>query len=876
LQRYFFDNLNQRSEIDKPLLQHYLYVHFFEVIYKKYPDRIEALKTDRYLSYYIKLDYVALPNSLECPGFPADYRVRIEYADLPVGVPEMACQAIQCSQKSNEHWKRTLNLRLPTHKSDLTLRVADSYKKYPVTYAYGYAPTGSGFYISKQLINQTAYGEAYCYWGNDTHNFIEVTRHEAAHHDNYVFTTEAYRINAEIMSLTAKSPNEGLAVNGAGGPCAPGFVNQDFSNVTAPTVHNLLEESFIGYPRSWLYTNYLIQERPNFYRDILTLDKADFKDRWTPILNRDQQHFLDWLPYLKQACQDAPKELTLENCPSIFLKDYLPPTGLKATTISQRLPKQVTRQIASRTTTIVKISPMQRLSVKPDFYEDYFLLMHAISEKNITEMDRILNHTNYSITSIVNFRNPERRLETPLHYAFGVHGRNCSDLIIQKLCSFGALPNLIDAQNSTAYDMAKNCQNWPYIKTLCDNQIENLKKSTENRPETGVVIYQSKENNLIFTISIPITSFLSGVISTLWAEISIKYPYLTNPIFYGLRPISLALTSAAMNSLLAGPAESIGLEDAWLSFAYYLGMNYLGLMIAQMGEKTTKKIQNKILNLLLPVLLYTFFLNPSLIITFLSEGFGMQSMQAVMMPLLSMLGNGLFFKAGEWGAKKVARKFYSENSVEPANDSTNYFLRFSLDGTPKRISSDQETLENIQVKLKRFIVNFKKNINNQVYKLAFAKDIESTTANISILLEEISKDEREINREEYEKVFKEFEKVLVQIQEKLTKLLKNPKIQLLWKDVTEIVTNLRSIRSLPLLQVNNSPDLVENHGMRVTIEEEQTLLTTFTTPQYTPVPLGGRNYFFPPPPTEEQLLEMQEMQVIKGDYSPGIAYPPLG
>lgn len=56
LQQYFFNNLNQRAEIDKPLLQHYLYVQFFKVIYKKNHTQLDTLKVDSSLSYYIKVD----------------------------------------------------------------------------------------------------------------------------------------------------------------------------------------------------------------------------------------------------------------------------------------------------------------------------------------------------------------------------------------------------------------------------------------------------------------------------------------------------------------------------------------------------------------------------------------------------------------------------------------------------------------------------------------------------------------------------------------------------------------------------------------------------------------------------------------------------
>lgn len=868
LQRYFFNNLNQRDDLNKALLQHYLYIHFFKVIFKKYPERIEALKTDRDLHYYIKFDYVALPNSLVCKDFPTDYRVRIEYDSLPADVPEMACAAIRCSQKTNEIWRESLELYLPKLESDYTFRVANSYKKYSMTYAYGYAPTGGGFYISKKRINQTVYGEGYSYWGNDTHNFIDVSRHEARHHDNYVLTTEADSIKPNSMGLTIKSPNEGIAVN-ANGPCAPGFIDRDFSHVAAPTLHNLLEESFIGYFRSWLYTNYLIQERPDFYRDSLTLDKQDFKKKWEPILISDQQHFLDWLPNLNRTCKNAPRELSLENCPSPFLKDYLAPGELKnffITTTSQRSSRQVTRPITSRTTATIKSSNLSQ-AARPAFYDDYFSLMHAINAKNLTEIDRILHHTHYCVSDIVNYQNPERGLETPFHYFFGVSQKDCPYSIIETLYRFGASPYLMDDRNETAYKMAETCNNWPKIKTIFDNKIEILKKSENN--ETGLIPYQPKEYPLVISATIPILATINGSLSACWDLITEKFPRLENIIFYALKPVSLAMTNAIMNILFYRRLSYISSEDA-LVFSYYLGMNYLGMLSNQLGRKITKNIQNSYSKFFLQSLMSTFLTNPSLLGHLVYEGIETEVFSLVLWPMLSLIVSGFFFQAGEWMTKKVFGKFFIENSANSANDSKNYFVRYSLDGTPKRISEDQKTLQNIQKKLKDLTIKIKARIHEQAYKLSFEGNLVSAAENISTLIEETSKKEQNIDREIYKTVFEDFEKALANIQLNLDKL----KIQLLWEAVTEILTLLRGIRLLP--QVNNSPDLVANHEMRVTIEEEQCvpLMTACTngTSKYrdnptshyqTPTKSGKMVTFFtaksdfPPPPTDKELLEME-------------------
>ncbi|MEN9917537.1 MAG: hypothetical protein RLY40_1479 [Pseudomonadota bacterium] len=120
--------------------------------------------------------------------------------------------------------------------------------------------------------------------------------------------------------------------------------------------------------------------------------------------------------------------------------------------------------------------------------------------------------------------------------------------------------------------------------------------------ETRLRLYQAKQSKAI-AINIPISSLLSGLISGVCHEVSERnkqqYPKLPRIMFFGVKPSLLALGSASMNSLLAGSAESIGLEDAWLSFAYYLGMNYVGLIVAQLGESATQHIQNKLMKLIM-------------------------------------------------------------------------------------------------------------------------------------------------------------------------------------------------------------------------------------------------------------------------------------
>lgn len=846
LQTYFFKHLQNRDDIDKPLLQHYLYTYFFKVFFIKYPDRLKDEVKDSWLLKYIKLDYVGLPKSLLCKNFPAEYVVQIEYNNLPANVPQMACEAIRCSYQSNENWKQDLNLALPRFKSHYIFRVADSEPKYKVTYSYGHTPVGSGFYIQKPRIDETVYGEGYCYWNNNTHNFIEVSRHEARHHDNYVFTTEAYSVNRNITGITVKSPNEGLAVN-SNGPCAPGFIDGNFSDATAPSFSNLFEKPFIGYFDAWLETNYLIQEHPDFYRDSLSLDKQQFKQRWEPLLIKNQQHFRDWLIILNQTCSFAPRELTLESCPSIFLKDYASGTVLEnsSTSVSS---KKVTETLQKLSVFSIKI---------PSADEMGYQLIFKINQRKYDEFRTLLENganANYYIEDTGN---------TPLHFLY-VYG-NCNVEYLEALLNFGAkvTPNY---QGQFPIQIAeKNCD------------------ATELLKIKEIFTRHAQQQKLSLSIIMPITSFVNGVISG-WSEEIVQRNsesrYIPNIIFYGVKPATFAISNSAINILLAGSAEAIGLDDIGLSFTYYLVMNYLGLMLAQFGEGITNKIQNKFLSIVMSISLYAFFLNPSLLVLLISEGFMALNVQSILQPLLSLLSGGIFFKAGGYSGQKFYQKFFPINPSDTVTSQQDYFLRYSLDGAEKRISVEEKTLQEIKDKLEHFNKKLKKHIDEQAYLLSFDENFKIANDNLLLLLNKCQE-----NEESYGKIFDTFKVNLRNIQKNLNSLLEKiqskkdkSEIKTLWNEITNILPLVSQIQPLPLVQ--KTPDLVANHGTGVTEENEQSLSLIKSingkangypgskTFRYTRPPTmlekmytffvrpGEQKSEFPDPPTQEQLHEM--------------------
>ncbi|WP_342146186.1 hypothetical protein [Rickettsiella endosymbiont of Aleochara curtula] len=888
LQQFFFDHLKQRDDIDKPLLQHYLYVHFFKVIYKEYPDRLEALKTNGSLSDYVTFDYVALPNSLICSNFPIDDSVRVEYANLSEDKIQLACIGMRRALESYEKWKLSLGLNIPNYQSDYIFRIGDSFKKYSFTYAYGELPRADGFYRSTDFKHNTFYGNGYSYFSPSDHQVFHVAGHEFIHHYIHKINREALSVNKNITRLVNLNFNEGLAELFSLGACAPDHVGHDFKNTPALHLPTLLNTGYVGYTLAWLYNNYLVQHYPGFYRELLSVNKDEFKARWTPILDQNQWHFSDWSSNLKENCKNALTEFNEHSKPSLYLKDYLPSVELKATTIkiSQPTLRKTMPQTTSRTTATVRSTKQTPvLSTTPAFYDDYLSLMHAIHAKNATEIDRILQHNTYQASDIVNYQNPKRGLETPLHFLFAIYRKSCPDLIIQKFCRFGALPNLIDNRNETAYMMAENCDNWPKIQAIFDNQIENLKKTTENKA-TGLIPYSPKEYPLVINMTIPILATINGSLSGIWNQIAERFPRLDNIIFYALKPISMAMTNAIMNMLFYRRLSYISSEDS-LVFCYYLGMNYIGMLSNQFGKKATKNIQNIYSKFFLQSLLNTFFTNPSLLGHLTYEGIQAETYSLVLWPMLSMIVGGFFFQAGEWATQKVIGKFFPVNSPISFNDSKRSYLGYSLGGTPKDMSSDLKKLEGIKGQLDNFETTLKKHVDKQAYILSFENNMTKTKDNLLELLRD-SENNQELDRDN----FNDFKENLINIQTNLKVLLNKgkskPEIKFLWDQITKILPLVSEIHPLPPLQVNSRPDFVVNHGNSVTIEEEQSnlpLMSSFNNTGHT-----NKNYQdnngtphyqvssklrrisslfskiksdLPAPPTKEQLLEMGIINVEK-------------
>lgn len=442
-------------------------------------------------------------------------------------------------------------------------------------------------------------------------------------------------------------------------------------------------------------------------------------------------------------------------------------------------------------------------------------LVLAISANNYTECVTLIEKG-----ANVNFCH-EITGNTPLHFLYFY--ANCIVEYLELLLENGAKITANRAGLLPIELAEKNCNATALqtIKEVFDRYILAPFNITQSKPnETRLIPYHQQKFTM--TIGIPIAALLSGVFVGVYEEVAQRnkeqYPYLPNLIFYGLQPISLAIGSAAMNFLLVGNTASVGIEDAWLSFAFYLGINYFGLMFAQLGEKLTKKIQNKVLNLLIPILLYTFYLNSSLTINLLSDGFGMQSFQAVMMPLLATLSSGILFQAGKLTTQKVSKSVFFKNTSLSGKNITQYELDSSLNVNSENIY----LLNSFETCFSDLKINFQQIKSKDYYKI-FEKDLNS--------FPELSEDIVNLDQSDFNDFSKKFEKIIKDLEAlEPNKNKKINKLLIMTRKTNAALNNLRPCAPLNSNEFANS-----------------TFSTFFST---------AEDKVLPPPPDADNCLEL--------------------
>lgn len=823
LQHYFFAQLGQREDISLGSLKYYFFKYFIQKA------TLSARLKNNYayrLQYYADENFNPLPYHDECPGLSHNQFI-IKHSGLDKSKLEIVCQAKACTDRNHNEWLKRIGKDQFLPDSHYTFHIfSDEHRFASDIYRYvEFEPSSDGFFTGILRNKTHAIGNAYALYKSDSNNWWQLSAHEYAHQLNY-----------RAFGHLPRNFDEGLAYRVILDACiSEGFQKWLRKNHNQYTSLKLLSNSrFIGYNPSSLLMSYFVDTNSADFSTLLSLypnDNATILTQQLTHVIRQDTGFSQWLDAYQRRCAHP-------NFRALGEGDNYCPQLIADQTFEKLLTEKTS--MAPLTTTMRNDASAYLTQKKPSSEAMTYDLILAIYNRDLLKFRELLQKG-----ANVNYRDAYNK-NTPLHYLY--YYANCDIHYLEEMLNY----NPVIIKNNVGllpYALAeRNCNS---------TQLQSIQVIfARYRQSNKIALTPYQEQPLAITISIPLSALISGGISAGYNEITERYrkdyPYLRPFIFYGLKPASLALESAAMNVLMTGSAESIGLENAWLSFAYYLGMNYFGLIVAQLGEKAAKKIKNQWMNFLITILFYTFFLNPSLLTTFFTEDLSRQQFIGLMMPLLSILSSGLLFKIGEGCTQKVIRKCFplSGDASNNSNGETHFLFKL-LAHTSKTISEDTTTLRQLKEDLDHLVIKIKKRINNQVYKLNFDENIESATQNILVLLE-ISQEEGLINKNHYRSVFDHFERDLKKIQTNLTLLSQkkgriNKNINTLWKEVSTLLTQLREIRPLP--EVNTLSDLdTQAATSYLTAQEDQVTTPLRVSSVKKNGHQGDENRYTQPPP----------------------------
>lgn len=770
IQSYFLDQSDQRDDVSLPLLKYYFFKYFIKNI------KLSPLLKNNYshrLSTYSNENFNPLPYRDECPSF-SNHRFIIKHSGLEKAKLEIVCQAKACADRNHNEWLKKIkkSQRLPT--SDYTLHIFSDARSFSRDiYRYvDFGPFSTGFFTGIFRNKTQAIGNAYVQYRSDPTSWWQVLAHEYAHH-----------LNFRAFGHIPRNFDEGLSYRLILDPCFnesfQDWLNKNYRFMSLALLSN---QSFIGYnPSSLLMTYFVDTHHPGFAKllNLYPNEAAMIQSQLTQLIQEDTG-FLQWLDTYRTRCAHHPFKALGQGdnyCPSLIAPSSTQNGFIEKTSIAPQM------------TTVRNHSTGNFIQKKPSPETMAYDLILAIYNRDLLKFRALLPKAD------VNYRDRYNG-NTPLHYLYFY--ANCDTRYLNAILKYnpvminnhaGLLPDALAERNCNSTQLQR-------IRTLFARYTPSNKTALIPYPEQPIAI----------TVSIPLSALISGGISAGYKEIIERYqddyPSLPYLIFYGLKPASLALGSAAMNVFVAGPVESMGLEETGLSFIYYLSMNYFGLIIAQLGEKTAKKMKSQLGSFLITILCYTFFLNPGLLTALFSEGLSSQNFAGLVMPLLSMLSSGIVFKTGEWGVQKGIKHCFphSERGYEIRHQDP-FSLSTLLADYSKNSSDDEVTLNQLKKDLEQLTNKIKKRINHHVYQLNFEGDLESAIQNILALLER-SQTRGSTNQNAYRNIFKALEEDLKKIQSNLARLSqkksrRKKKSHPLWKEVSELLTRLREIRPLP-------------------------------------------------------------------------------
>jgi hypothetical protein len=163
------------------------------------------------------------------------------------------------------------------------------------------------------------------------------------------------------------------------------------------------------------------------------------------------------------------------------------------------------------------------------------------------------------------------------------------------------------------------------------------------------------EINLLQKVPLPLSALSAGFLSACLDDVNLthssKYPLLPVYINFGIKPLIFASISAILDNLLFDPNTE--LEEKLVRLYIYALTNYFSVLIGQpVAQKIAEKIHNKMACVLIQMVAWSLFWNPSL---FFSKN------NQLLPTLFLQLIQGLCFKVGEETYQLGKRVCYSSS-----------------------------------------------------------------------------------------------------------------------------------------------------------------------------------------------------------------------
>jgi hypothetical protein len=589
--------------------------------------------------------YRCLPRNRSAPKINIHYNAT-EALKIPKAKLLQLCHGMRQTENYLFPWLEELGVSIKPFKSNYQLYLAISKKDYlmDAVLAVGVDKSKTlGFYLPKPIKNGVVSGEAYTYVFDSLRTVI----HEYYHH--------LYSLLVAPAGIRDKNYNEGAAEWISGGVCSIKF-NELLLNET-----DLMGLRDGSYARSsaFLWVSYLINEQLPLYTRLVKFLQAGESAKLKVAVNQflsntdHVEDFLDWIALRSKVCKQYNRRYSdLPSKPVLFLVDI--PIAHNASY------PRVTTSSAKVASTSTTTSQRSGNATHP-----------TISGKATPAMAPVTEKTSASYSEPIE----TSATDTRMHYynVTSLTTTNTETIIVPFV---------------------------PLHSSSIESTRSNATLPTESNISTEPKTWKLTGFPPSYLFFLP-GSFAAGMGSVALDAVGEKYPNLRGFIKYLVRPLILSHITASLDQRLLG---SLFFDHTLWSLFSYLGLNYIGLTIADISEPICKKIAEKIhsqwIEFFIQVILWSFLWNPGL---WMSMWVGEECMgmdKIISFVLTTLCCDGLPFSAGQWLGNKVrdrisyaycAESVFTENVEKNEPEQQNRVgLLFRLPANPVPPSGHQE------------------------------------------------------------------------------------------------------------------------------------------------------------------------------------------